>query len=145
MRRVMCLLAVLAALAALVVGSSGCGSSDAQASASPVSRQLFSLVGFDLRPGHSYRVSFVVDAPTLRIVAYVRGRGSVPGADPRLKCRLEKVDGSSLVPVGLKASERAGGQFWIYAAQATAPLTAGTYRLTLSGDGIVRPFSAAQL
>jgi hypothetical protein len=137
---------VAAALAALTAVGSGCGSSGAQASASPgASRQLFSLVGFDLRSGHPCRVSFTVDAPTLRIVAYVRGRGPAPGADPVLTCRLEKVDGSRLVPVGLKAHEQASGQYWIYAAQATGPLAVGTYRLTMTGDGIVRPFSAAQL
>ena len=81
----------------------------------------------------------------LRVIAYVRGRGPAPGADPSLTCQLEKVDGSRLVPVGLKAREHPAARYWIYAAQAAAPLAAGTYRLTMTGDGILRPFSAAQL
>ena len=127
MRRLVCALAVVTTLAALVAAGSGCGSSAAQPSSSPGGlRQLFNLTGFDLRSGHPCRVSFASrSAPKLRIIGYIRGRGPAPGADPALTCRLERVDGSHLVPVGLKAREHAAGEFWIYAAEATGPLPPG--------------------
>ena len=125
---------------------SGCGSSGARAKARPDKpRHLFSLAGFDLRPGHPCRVNFTMDGTTLHFIAYVRGRGPIPGADPALRCRLERVNGSRLAPVALKADQQLGNRYWIYTAQATAPLATGSYRLTLTGDGVVRPFSATQL
>ena len=146
MRRLVCALAVVTTLAALVAAGSGCGSSAAQPSSSPGDlRQLFNLTGFDLRSGHPCRVSFAVDAPKLRIIGYIRGRGTAPGADPSLTCRLERVDGSHLVPVGLKAREHAAGAFSNLRRRGRGPLPPGTYRLTLTGDGTLRPFGAEQL
>jgi hypothetical protein len=146
MRRLVRALILAAALAVLAMGASGCGSSGSKAASRPEKpRHLFSLVGFDLKPGHPSRVSFALDGSTLLIVAYVRGRGPAPGVDPEPTCRLERVDGSRLVPVELDEDEQVGARYWIYTAQATSPLTAGTYRLTLTGDGVLHPFSATQL
>jgi hypothetical protein len=145
MRRIACTLLVVVALAALAGAGSGCASGAAQAGASPATtRHLFTLIGFDLRAGHPYRVSFTVDAPKLRIIASVAGRGPAPGADPALAMQLERVDGSRLETVGLKAGGHAASRYWLYTAEATG-LSPGLYRLTLTGDGTLRSFGAAQL
>jgi len=145
MRRFMCVLGIAALLGVALFATVGCGSDKAEASSSSASpRQLFTLDGFELRPGHPYRVSFDVDAPSLRIHAYVRGGGSGPAADPSLDCQLEILSGSRLVSVPLKAHARADGRNWLYAARTTGTLKAGSYRLTLTGNGSLHPFSVWQ-
>ena len=117
MRRLMRALVLLAAVAVVAVPMSGCGSSGARAKARPDKpRHLFSLAGFDLRPGHPCRVNFTMDGTTLHFIAYVRGRGPIPGADPALRCRLERVNGSRLVPVALKADQQFGSRYWTHGA-----------------------------
>ena len=146
MRRPLSVLVSTAMLLVLALSVTSCGSVKAQTSSASVPiRHLVSLNGFELRPGQTYRVTFAVDASTLRIIAFVRGKGPAPGADPGLRCQLDKVTATALTPVPLEARERTGETYWTYAAQTTSPLTAGIYRLTLTGDGRLQPFSAAQL
>jgi hypothetical protein len=136
----------LAVLCVALAATWGCGSGNAPSPSSSTGlRHLINLNGFALHAGQTYRVTFTVDAPQLRILAFVRGGGPAPGDDPELRCRLEKVGGSAATSVPLQEREHAGGRYWTYAAETTTPLTAGTYRITLSGDGRLQPFGVTQL
>ena len=143
LRRLVVAALIIAALSAIV----GCGSPAPAAVSSPAAlRHLVNVNGFTLDPGQTYRVTFDVDAPQLRILGMVRGREASSGADPVLSCRLDKVSGGSgRTPVTLRARFHPGGSTWIYVAETTAPLQPGSYQLVLSGDCRLLAFGAAQL
>ena len=146
MRRVVATLVVGGLLVILLVVATACGSSAAQPSPSPrAPRQLVSLNGFVLGAGQSYRVTFAVDAPTLRLVAYVKGPGPGAGRNPSLHCLLSRVGASGVTPVPMAVGGHAGKAYWLYAGQSDAPLQPGTYRLTITGDGRLQPLFVGQL
>jgi len=146
MRRLVGALAAGSLLLTLLVVATGCGSSAAKPSPSPgAPRQLVSLNGFVLRAGQSYRVTFSVDAPKLHLVADVKGLGPGAGANPSLHCLLSRVGASGVTPVPLAMGGHALQTFWVYVGRSDAPLTPGTYRLTLTGEGRLQPLFVGQL